>query len=127
MVSNESNLRKKEVTMKRIYYRELRKLMADYALDKSDIASIISKTLRQTSRILHRELSPKTGKPYVFDLCEAAKIVTYFRERALCDWEHNNPNAKDFAKEKAVKEINEAITIDRIFFDEVLSNETISA
>jgi hypothetical protein len=127
MVSNESNLRKKEVTMKRIYYRELRKLMADYALDKSDIAKIIGKTPRQTSRILHRELSPKTGKPYIFDLCEAVNLVAYFRKRSLQDWENSNPGAKDIAREKAVKEINEAITIDRIFFDEVLSSESISA
>lgn len=109
--------------MKRIYYRELRKLMADYALDKSDIAKIIGKTLRQTSRILHRELSPRTGKPYIFDLSEAVKIVVYFRERAMQEWELNNSGAKDIVKEKAVKEINEAIGIDRIFFDEVLSNE----
>lgn len=85
--------------MKKIYYKRLRELMAKHLLDKQDISKIIGKSYRQTSKILHNEISGLTGKPFVFDIREAVKLVTHFRN------------------------LGEVITIDELFFDDVISIE----
>lgn len=90
------------VKLKLIYYVKLRELMARYGLTKNDIAKIIGMTYRQTSKILHRETSPVSGKPYVFDIIEATKIVLYFRQLG-----------------------EDGISMDSLFFDDTLSNENI--
>lgn len=85
--------------MKLIYYIRLRELMARHGMSKYDIANIIGKSYRQTSKMLHREVSPESGKPYVFDIIEAAQIVMHFRR------------------------LGEDVTIDNLFFNQAVSNE----
>jgi hypothetical protein len=101
--------------------------MADYELDKQDIANIIGKTYRQTSKILHREISQNSGKPYVFDMREAVKIVVYFRNRRTADWDNKHPNASAEERNAAILAISKDISIDTIFFAEVFSIESIPA
>lgn len=89
--------------MKKIYYVRLRELMAKHLLDKKDVAMIIGKTYRQTSKILHREISTSSGRPYVFDMVEAVKLVKHFRG------------------------LGEDISLDELFFADMLSIENKTA
>jgi hypothetical protein len=75
--------------------------MVTYDTSKNDISVIIGKSYRQTQKILHGELSKMTGKPYVFDIAEAAAIVKYFREKGA-----------------------KGLTANELFFDPMLSNES---
>lgn len=94
--------------MKKIYYEKIRMLMGKYILDKKDIALIVDKSYRQTSKILHHEISKETEKPYMFSIDEVVNLVLYFRELG----------EKDLTIEVLLKEL---------FFNDVLSNETKSA
>jgi hypothetical protein len=87
------------ILIKKIYYAKLRELMAKYLLDKNDIAVIIGKSYRQTSKILHREIS-SAGNPFVFDINEGYKLVMHFRNLGECK-----------------------LTFDELFFNDMLSNE----
>lgn len=123
MVSNESEGGYK---MKKIYSEKLRELMARHLVDKKDIANIIGKSYRQTSKILHRELS-HTGKPFVFDIVEASKIVLFFRNKEYTLWVSKNPNATELERKQAQDRIAREVTLDGIFFEDMLSNENKSA
>lgn len=83
--------------MRNIYYSKLRELMAKHLMDKQDIAKIIGKSYRQTSKILHGEFSTHSQKPYIFDINEACKITKVFKDKG------------------------ENITVEDLFYDEVLS------
>ena len=89
--------------MKNIYYKKLRELMAKHLLDKTDIAKIIGKSYRQTLKILKHEASEITGVPYVFNLAEAAALKKHFQD------------------------LGENVTIDELFFEDMLSNESVSS
>jgi hypothetical protein len=98
MVSNES---KGGTQVKSIYYSLLRQLMAKYGLNKGDIAILIEKSYRQTIKKLNREESVK-GKPALFDVNEGGKVAAFFKSKG------------------------ENVTIDMLFFDDVVSNENVS-
>lgn len=83
--------------MKPICYEKLRILMAKYLVSKGDIAKVVQKSDRQVSKVLHKEISPLTKKPFVFDIVEAVKIVSFFKDKG------------------------EDISIDELFYDEVFS------
>lgn len=89
--------------MKNIYYKKLRELMAKHLLNKNDIADIINKSYRQTLKILKHEISEVSGKPYEFNLSEAAALKKHFQD------------------------LGEDVTIDELFFEDVFSNEGVSS
>jgi DNA-binding XRE family transcriptional regulator len=90
------------VDVKSLYYSYLRQLMAKYGLNKGDIAKLIGKSYRQTIKKLNREASD-AGKVVLFDVNEAGKVAAFFKSKG------------------------ENVTIDMLFFDNVVSNESISA
>lgn len=90
-------------SLKNIYYKKLRELMAKYLLDKKDIAEIIGKSYRQTLKILKHEVSEASGEPFEFSLTEAVILTKHFRQLGETD-----------------------ITIDTLFFNDVFSNENVS-
>jgi 3-keto-L-gulonate-6-phosphate decarboxylase len=88
--------------MKVVHYPYLMQLMAKYGLNKCDIAKIIGKSYRQTIKKLNKETS-KLGKETTFDIEEAAKIVSFFKEKG------------------------EEVSVDIIFFNGMVSNENKTA
>lgn len=71
--------------------------MAKHLVSKKDIAKLVGKSDRQVSKILCKELSPLTNKPFVFDIMEVVLIVQFFKHKG------------------------ENITVDELFYDEVSS------
>jgi hypothetical protein len=72
--------------------------MAKHLVNKKDIAKVVQKTDRQVARILHKEISPSTKKPFVFSIVEAVLILNFFKGKG-----------------------EDSLTLDELFYNEVSS------